>query len=102
MFTLRQKCLLTTLTKCCKRKDSHRILHKIDCDLIKLLSEVSLNILYGNLTIPKNILLKLKRHKQKLLFLSNKRNSLSRKRTLINQSGGFLSLLLPLLSQLLQ
>lgn len=62
-------------------------------DQISSLCEVCVNILNGN--IPVNVR-KLRKYKNILRLLSNKRESTQKKkRILVNQSGGFLPLIAP-------
>ena len=83
------------------------ILEHADADLISALCECAHNILRVRLTPREKV--RLRKYKNKLRLLLNKRLSVSRRRREIQQSGGFLPALLaplattvflPLLSQL--
>lgn len=70
------------------------------------LFEICLNILKGNLPVNTKDYKRFKRHKDLLRTLSDKKVSLSHKKKLINQKGGFVGSLaafaLPLLAGLLK
>ena len=85
------------------------ILEHADADLISALCECAHNILRGTVRLTPREKVRLRKYKNKLRLLVNKRLSVSRRRREIQQSGGFLPALLaplattvflPLLSQL--
>ena len=72
------------------------ILETCHIDLIKCLAEISLNVLEGVVPISPIEKKKLKRYKSLLRSLADKKVSLKKKKTKLNQSGGnLLTLLLP-------
>ncbi len=87
----------------CKRpvnKDVRKHLLQSE-ELIKILSEISLNILNGNIRITEREKKRLRRYKTLMRLLARKSVSLNKKRsTLVNQKGGgfFLPLLAPLIT----
>ena len=62
---------------------------------IDSLSEIVYNTLRGNIKLNKRLFKKLKRCKNHLRELANKKNSITKKRKIIKQNGGFLSVLIP-------
>ena len=76
---------------------AHRkvILRTANADFINSLCEIALNILQGKIPLTPRQHTKLRRRKKDLRILANKNVLISRKKRLINQTGGFL---LPLLS----
>ena len=85
------------------------ILEDADADLISALCECAHTILRGTVRLTPREKMRLRKYKNKLRLLVNKRLSVSRRRREIQQSGGFLPALLaplattvflPLLSQL--
>ena len=85
------------------------ILEHADADLISALCECAHNILRGTVRLTPREKVRLRKYKNKMRLLVNKRLSVSRRRREIQQSGGFLPALLaplattvflPLLSQL--
>jgi hypothetical protein len=99
-YNQRDKALLLALTKC-KKNQCKRILSQLENSNTKLICDICSNVVRGNVSVPEDTLKKLKKHKQTLLKLSNRKIGLPIKRKLINQRGGaFLPLLLPLISGL--
>ena len=85
------------------------ILEHADADLISALCECAHNILRGTVRLTLREKVRLRKYKDNLQLIANKRLSISRRRREIQQSGGFLPALLrplattvflPLLSQL--
>jgi hypothetical protein len=71
------------------------ILRTANPDFINSLCEIALNILQGKIPLTPQQHIKLRRRKKDLRILANKNVLISKKKRLINQTGGFL---LPLLS----
>jgi hypothetical protein len=84
-------------------KQRYRILGDASPDLIKCLCECADNTLNSNIPLNEAQLQKLRRHKKTVRALACKKTTLrTKKRRLINQSGGFLlPLLEPIVSALL-
>ena len=75
-----------------------RLLSRAPRKLIKLFSEIALNIILGNYKIPRNKLRKLRFHRAKVERLAKSERYVSKRRYLTNQKGGFLNLLIPILA----
>ena len=87
--------LLRVLARASK-KQRKAILETCHIDLVKCLAEISLNVLEGVVPISPTQKKKLKRYKSLLRSLADKKVSLKKKKTKLNQSGGnLLTLLLP-------
>lgn len=83
-----------------KPRQRKEIIKKASPDVIKTISECSLNVLNGNLRLTPTQKRKLKKHKNSLRRLAQRKISTNKRRKII-QSGGFLPLLLaPLLAPL--
>ena len=67
---------------------------------IESISEIALNLLKGNIIVPKSSFERLKPHKDKLLYLTRKKPSLKQKKQVLNQKGGFLPALAGLIAPL--
>ena len=67
---------------------------------MEAIGEVALNLLKGNIIVPKPSFKRLKPHKSKLLYLTRKKPSLKQKKELLNQKGGFLPALASLIAPL--
>ena len=67
---------------------------------IESISEIALNLLKGNILIPKSSFERLKPYKDKLLYLTRKKPSLKQKKEVLNQKGGFLPALAGLVAPL--
>ena len=67
---------------------------------IESISEIALNLLKGNIFIPKSSFERLKSYKDKLLYLTQKKPSLKQKKEVLNQKGGFLPVLAGLVAPL--
>ena len=81
-------------------KDRRRAIAKSDRNLIDCFCECALNVLKGNVPLSKVQLNKLRRQKQNLRQLTQKKLSLRKKKKIL-QKGGFLgTLLTPVLSLL--
>ena len=74
-------------------------------DELATLFEICLNILHGHFKLSPKRYRQFKRERQTLRTLANKKVGLQRKKTLVNQKGGFIGALasfaVPLLAQLL-
>ena len=72
-------------------------------ELLKTISEISLNILKGGLELPSGDIQKSKKYKKQIICLSAKRPSCATRRKICAQRGGFLgsliSVALPLIIQ---
>ena len=66
------------------------ILSSCDTELVNTVSECALNVLRGNLKLANRHKHRLRRFKDQLRSVVGRRVSLTAKRKLINQSGGFL------------
>lgn len=104
LFTTRQSHILRAL-HISKPKERAKLLSGVDDDIIKLLSEMSLNFLRGNVSTSEAAVRRLRKHKQTLRLLANRRIPLYKKRTTLvrqqQQKGGFLPLLLPVVANAL-
>lgn len=63
-------------------------------DLIKTLSEISLNTLRGNIAHTPSTRKKLEKYKNKLRCMACRNRSIKAKRRILNQQGGFLPTLI--------
>lgn len=79
----------------CPQKLRKKLLQKIDIKCIKAICECCMNTLQGNVALTKGQKKFLSRHKTTLRKLQNRKVSLVKKRKLIVQKGGFLSVLIP-------
>ncbi len=78
------------------------ILKDLEKDIIRVLSELSYNILYGNIPISTKRKKALAPYKQTLVKFTRRSTRLAEKRKLLSQKGGFLlPLLVPLITSLL-
>lgn len=81
--------------KICKNIKQRRILlNKSKNCLVNAVSEISKNCLKGNIKLSKCKINKLKKYK-KVLKLISKRLPISKRKKIIIQKGGFLSILIP-------
>ena len=105
----RQVLCLQMLNRTKNKKLRKAILEHADADLISALCECAHNILRGTVRLTPREKVRLRKYKDKLRVIANKRLSISRRHREIQQSGGFLPALLrplattvfrPLLSQL--
>ena len=62
-------------------------------DLIRALSECSLNVLNGRIPLTQNQMQQLRRHKQAIRALANRKTTVKRRKQLL-QKGGFLGALI--------
>ena len=80
------------------------LLNQATREELKSLCEICLNILKGNISLDDKNFRRLKRNRNTIKALANKRISLKIKKGIVNQKGGFLgtvaSIALPLLASL--
>lgn len=101
MFTKKDSLIFQVLQRS-NPKERISILKGADNRIIKLIAEMALNTLHGNIRLTRKQRKGLQRHKQILRSLANKRIRLGEKRQLlIQQKGGFLPLLLPIIASAL-
>jgi hypothetical protein len=76
------------------------MLANVDNDIIKLLSEMSLNTLRGNVPLKSSQWRALRKYKQILRYLMDRTTPLHQKRSFLSkqQRGGFLPLLIPIIA----
>jgi hypothetical protein len=80
----------------CTPKIRKAIINNANKDLIYTLCEIALNVLNGNIKLEKDLVQKLKPHKNCLRNLANRNSSIKLKKSYINQKGGsWLALILP-------
>ena len=79
--------LLAALCEC-KPKVRKAILAGADNELVKAICECALNVLNGNVTVPKRKLARLQRYKKTLRRLVDKKCGVGEKRDIIQQRGG--------------
>ena len=77
-----------------KRRDS--LVNLASPEEIRAITEIVKNCLVGNVPLHADCLSKMKRHRKKLRLISQRRYPVKRKKTLIKQTGGILSALIPL------
>ena len=78
------------------------ILKDLEKDILRIISELSYNILYGNIPISAKQKKTLSAYKQPLMTFSRRSVRLAEKRKLLSQKGGFLlPLLAPIITTLL-
>lgn len=83
------------------KEQRHALLRKADPALVRCICECALNVLQGNVSIQQSYKSKLRPYKGILRRLSSQKTSLSAKKRLIVQQGGFLpALLAPILGTL--
>lgn len=77
-----------------------KLLASADPEVINMLAQLAANILYGNVPLNKRQLNRLKRYRNLLRLLRHKQTSVAvkRKQLLRSQHGGFLPLILPIIS----
>ena len=98
------KQLFRLLSRAKSSKEIEQLLHVTSKEFWHILSEICLNICNGNIPLPESGLKKLKKHKQTLRYLKNRRVSVKKKKEkLLAGSGlGFLfPMIFPLVSSLL-
>ena len=69
------------------------MLQNVSIDKIKVLCEICLNLLEGNIPVNGEEKQKLKRHRKKIEVLADRKVALKQKRPIINQRGGFIGTL---------
>lgn len=99
---VRKREYLTLLGQANKKAKRRRVLiETADKEEILAVSEIIDNLLRGNIPLSDKQRRRLKRHKTKLRNIASKRVSVKQKKRLLNQSGGFLSAIIPLALSLL-
>ena len=71
------------------------IINKCDRDLVLALAEIIFNVLEGTLDLTPHEIRKLKRYHKTLYTITRKSTSISKKKKILKQKGGFLTTLLP-------
>lgn len=79
----------------CPKKLRKDLLKRVPTSSIKTICECALNVLKGNIPLSDSQKSCLRKHKNTLRRLSDKKSSLFKKRKLIIQRGGFLNVLVP-------
>ena len=99
---IRKKEYLTLLGQAGKKGKRRRaLIQTADKEEILAVSEIIDNLLRGNIPLSDKQRKRLKRHRKKLRHIASKRVSIKQKKILINQTGGFLSAIIPLALSLL-
>ena len=102
---LRRNLALLKMLATASPQQRKAILCSASDDLVAAISEIALNTLKGNVPISERQFRLLKKKRQLIKRLSNKRASIVSKKKLVKQSGGFIGSLLgiaiPLITSLL-
>ena len=85
---------LQMLNRTKNTKLRNAVLEYADADLISALCECAQNILRGTVRLTPREKVRLRKYKDKLRLIANRRLSISRRRREIQQNGGFLPALL--------
>lgn len=92
---------LYALAKAHSPEQRKRLLAAADPEIIKIIIEIAYNILEGNISLTKSQKRKLYPYRNCFHLLTDKQCSLKKKQTtLVNQKGGFLPFLIPIISTL--
>ena len=75
-------------------KDQKKFIENSSSELLKTISEICLNLLKGKVNLSASDLNKLKKYKNQIISLSQKRHSIKVRRKLCNQRGGFIGSLI--------
>jgi hypothetical protein len=86
---------LDKLNKTKSSKEKKLLISKVNDCVIKSIAEISHNCLIGNVPLSSCSYKKLKKYKEVLRKVADKKISIKKKRTVINQRGGFLNILIP-------
>lgn len=79
------------------KKQKKALLDTINKTQINAIGELTGNLLNGRYNVPKSVLKKLSKDKDSLYALADKKKPISKKKKILEQKGGFLGALLPLL-----
>lgn len=95
-YAIEHKDYLSLLSKSKNKNRRNKLLDVASSGELQAISECIMNIIEGNVAVSKTQLSQLKRHKEILRSLSQKCYPVKKKRTILKQKGGFLSIVLPL------
>lgn len=95
MTLSRQQVKDLQLIKTCPKALRKKLLKNIPSRSVKAICECTLNVLKGNVPLTTSQKRYLSKYKSTLRKIGTKKGSLSSKRNLIVQKGGFLNILLP-------
>ena len=86
--------LLKHIAKC-TAQDCEHIVNGLSEEVIKLMAQICINVMHKNLMrSPKVAVKRLSPYKKQLIAVTRPRVSLTKKRSILSQKGGFLSTLL--------
>ena len=97
---VRRNAVILSSLNACPPSMRNSMIQKAPPDLIDAICECVLNILRGNVKLSKSQKEGLQKHKHKLRKLAAKGVPRKQKKTLLNQKGGFMSVLFPLIATL--
>lgn len=83
-----------------KPKVRAQLLQCLDAGTIQVLGQIVANILQGNIPLHKNQRRRMRKYKRVMSILRNKYSPIEHKREALIQQGGFLPLLLPIISSI--
>jgi len=83
-----------------KPKVRNLVLKSLDTGTIRILAQIAANILHGNIPLHPTQRRKLGRFRRVLAILRDKYTSIEQKRKALIQQGGFLPLLIPIISSI--
>ena len=93
---LKRQDYLNLLAKSKNKKRRHILIDLADPSEMRALTEVVKNCINGRVPLDKTCVSKLRRHKKKLRLISQKRHPVKSKKSLLKQTGGILSAIIPL------
>ena len=93
---LKRKEYLNLLATSKNKKRGNSLVNLVTLEEIRAITEIVKNCLVGNVPLHGDCLSKMKRHRKKLRLISQRRYVVKRKKTLLKQTVGILSALIPL------
>ena len=93
---IKRRDYLTLLSNSKSKKRRDKLIDIADAKEMNAIAECVLNILKGNITIPKDKMRSIRQYKNDMRVLSRKSCSNKLKKNLLKQRGGILPLILPI------
>ena len=98
MYSKRQRCYLSTLANCTNARERRVLLQTVPDDIVKVLTEIVKNLFTGSIPLSKRNYNRLKRYNTVLEDVNANRAKKHRRALLLQKGGGFLPLLIPLVT----
>ena len=98
MYSKRQRCYLATICNCASTAERKKLIKILPPDVVRILTEIIKNLFAGNIVLSSKNHKRLGRFSSVLENINHNKTVKHRHNLLLQRGGGFIPILLPLIS----